>query len=297
MIFLHVRKTCLFFIFVILVIMADSPAVLSADLADDSHVEVELVSEVDAIRLGHPFWLAVRLYMEEGWQIYWKNPGDSGLATAVQWDLPRGFKSGDLHWPFPMRMDYPELTSYGYEGEVMLMARIVPPDGSNILDGDPIQTMKARVTWLSCGKGLCIPGKARIMINLPVSTEDKVSINVTEAAAFDEARGLWPFQGSGWSIVPYDDGPFYKLVITPSEEWAGALTQLDFFPERNDLVEHIAPQRLKVTRRGYELLISKSFVTDELATHLKGVLVSENGWGEGQRKALFIDEDIIYESQ
>ena len=42
------------------------------------HVNVELIQEDEAIQPGRPFWVAIHLAIEEGWHIYWKNPGDAG---------------------------------------------------------------------------------------------------------------------------------------------------------------------------------------------------------------------------
>ena len=33
------------------------------------------------------------------WHTYWKNSGDSGLPTELQWTLPPGVMAGDIAWP------------------------------------------------------------------------------------------------------------------------------------------------------------------------------------------------------
>ncbi|HET6522033.1 MAG TPA: protein-disulfide reductase DsbD domain-containing protein, partial [Geminicoccaceae bacterium] len=62
-------------------------------------VEARLVSEVEAVRPGAPFWVALRLRMAEGWHTYWRNPGDSGLPTTIEWTLPEGFEASEIVWP------------------------------------------------------------------------------------------------------------------------------------------------------------------------------------------------------
>src|SRR5690349_11855167 len=64
---------------------------LRAETIKAAHVDAELVSEVESIQPGQPFWVALRLKMEEHWHTYWQNPGDSGLATKITWNLPEGF--------------------------------------------------------------------------------------------------------------------------------------------------------------------------------------------------------------
>jgi DsbC/DsbD-like thiol-disulfide interchange protein len=54
-------------------------------------VKVQLIAENDAIKPGVPFTVALRQEITPGWHTYWTNPGDSGLATNITWDLPEGF--------------------------------------------------------------------------------------------------------------------------------------------------------------------------------------------------------------
>ena len=74
-------------------------APMAADL-----VQGVLVAEPRAVRGGEPFTVAVRLRMAEHWHTYWRNPGDSGLATEIAWTLPPGFSAGPIQWPAPQRL-------------------------------------------------------------------------------------------------------------------------------------------------------------------------------------------------
>jgi hypothetical protein len=85
------------------------------------HVEAELVSAVRSIEPGKPFTVALRLKHDEHWHTYWKNPGDSGMATAIQWSLPAGFAAGPIEWPTPRRIPIPPLANFGYDGEIYLL--------------------------------------------------------------------------------------------------------------------------------------------------------------------------------
>lgn len=52
------------------------------------HVQAALVVEDLRARAGGTSWVGVRLTMAPGWHTYWKNPGDSGMATRIRWALP-----------------------------------------------------------------------------------------------------------------------------------------------------------------------------------------------------------------
>ena len=125
-----------------------------ADPVETDYVTAELISENETIRGGESFWVALRLEMKEHWHTYWKNPGDSGLATTIEWDLPDGFSAGPIVWPTPQKIELPPFMTYGYEGEIFLLARMNAPgvlnEGEEIIwphrNRDPsCRTM--RVKW------------------------------------------------------------------------------------------------------------------------------------------------------
>jgi thiol:disulfide interchange protein DsbD len=124
------------------------------------HSSVQIISE--GPKTG-TFWNAIELNAEEGWHSYWKNPGDTGLATKVQWELPRGFEVEDILWPVPERIETPPLTSYGYHGRVILPVRF--------RTSLPIQphvalNFRAKVSWLIC-KEVCLPASETVTWSWP----------------------------------------------------------------------------------------------------------------------------------
>ncbi|MFH1067498.1 MAG: protein-disulfide reductase DsbD domain-containing protein [bacterium] len=146
-------------------------------------VQAELVSENAVIQTGQPFWVALHLKMEDGWHTYWKNPGDTGIPTSIQWNLPQGFRAAPLLWPRPQRFDTPPLVSYGYEKEVLLLAEITPP---NDLKPDAPVLLQAKASWLVCEKEACIPGGAELKLELPTAAAPQW--NETWKPRFDAAR-------------------------------------------------------------------------------------------------------------
>src|ERR1700722_2967366 len=83
------------------------------------NVAASFVSSRDAARPGESFDAGLRLKMKPGWHVYWKNPGDSGLAPKLDWSLPAGWSADAFEWPAPRRLEAPPLTSFGYEDEVV----------------------------------------------------------------------------------------------------------------------------------------------------------------------------------
>ncbi len=85
-------------------VFAIGPLIGRAETTTPHHVEAELISEVLSVKPGESFWTALRLRMEPGWHTYWQNPGDAGLPTTIEWELPAGFSAGPLLWSFPEKI-------------------------------------------------------------------------------------------------------------------------------------------------------------------------------------------------
>lgn len=128
-------------------------------------VKAELKSD---LRPGAPapapaqsFLVGVHLQIEPSWHIYWKYPGDAGMATSVKWKLPEGFTVSDLMWPVPIAFEQPgQIQGMGYEDEVVLLARVTPPAGWS-----GVATIGAQVSWLCC-ETTCVPGKASLQLEV-----------------------------------------------------------------------------------------------------------------------------------
>ena len=150
-------------------------------------VQAGLVSEQTSIQPATPFWVALSLRMAPDWHVYWKNPGDAGLPTTLDWSLPPGFSVGPLQWPIPERIESQGLLSYGYSAQVLLLARITPPAG--LRNGQEV-TLKARASWLAC-RVECTPGSAQLTLSMPVRSEAPTP-DATMVDAFSAARALLP---------------------------------------------------------------------------------------------------------
>lgn len=167
---------------------------LAAALTGERHsVSARLLAEVSALAAGHPFWVGIEITMAPGWHTYWRNGGDAGLPTTVAWDLPAGFTAGELHWPLPKRVDDETgLVTFDYSEKVMLLSEITPPGE---LPGElGSVTLRAHVEWLQC-KDACIPGEARVSLDLPVAATPEPAPEETRAA-FAATRELIPTPAS-----------------------------------------------------------------------------------------------------
>ena len=59
----------------------------SSGWVQSTHLKAELVSEYRQLQPGQTVTLALHTEHEPHWHTYWINPGDSGLATSIDWQL------------------------------------------------------------------------------------------------------------------------------------------------------------------------------------------------------------------
>ena len=82
----------------------DATAMAAPPLASDL-VRATLHAEDATVAPGQTLWTDLHLTITPGWHIYWKNPGDSGLPTEIDWSLPPGFSAGAIVYNDPNRIN------------------------------------------------------------------------------------------------------------------------------------------------------------------------------------------------
>lgn len=253
-----------------------APAAM-AELPGNRLVKAALIAEPEGIRGGEPFWVGVRLRMAEHWHIYWRNPGDSGLATEIAWTLPPGYSAGPIVWPVPAQIPVAHLVNYGYEGEVLLLTQITPPAR---VTGDV--ALQADVNWLVCQKE-CVPGEARLDTTLPAGDGRR---NPETAAAFDAARLQLP-QPSPWQVRLEPNAEGYVLHVAAAGLRGDTIRNAVFLPDSETLIEHAASQPLTVDRDGLSLRLKRStYAAAEPPARSAGLLIlTEDTGGTQQRQA------------
>jgi len=257
-------------------------------LKTGGHVRVSLLSEVKSIQPGTPFWVAVRLEMQPHWHTYWKNAGESGTPTEINWELPAGFQPGPIVWPAPQKIAIPPVVSYGFEEEALLLTSITPP--SVFRDSHPV-SIKAHVDWLEC-ESVCIPGHADIALTLPL-TITPPEPNLEWQEKFSAARFAWPLDSSDWTVHAYKTAKGFQLAVSNPKEPSDKPSQLTFFAEDPTVIDYGADQNLRQIGGATTLDLFKSDASTSTVTRLRGVLFTPGGWrGPGSEKALAIDAPI-----
>src|SRR5882672_1018590 len=239
------------------------------------NVKARLVSEASAIAPGQSIWVALELNIRDGWHTYWRNPGDSGQATTLKWQLPPGFTAGDIVWTAPHRFEIPPLMNYGYAKHAVHLVQITAP--KDLKAGTPV-TLSAKAGWLVCSD-VCIPEDADLQLKLPASAEPG-AMDPTDAALFTAARGELPSAQLAATTARIAGG---RLIVTLGKEWGATLTQiksLEFFPYEEGGIEYAAPQTLTRAKGSLELAM-KLGDRPPKAGPIRGVLLATEQSGNG----------------
>ena len=260
------------------------PPAGQAQVVRTDYMDTEFIAEMNSIQPGQPFWVALRMKMDEHWHTYWRNPGDSGLPTEIEWTLPEGFKAGEIQWPYPQKIVLEMLATYGHEGEIFLMTEITPPTTLSINQQIDIH---AYATWLVCDE-ICLPGESNYTITLPVKNESSEA-DKKWTDAFAEAREKLPVSIDEWKIAFSLTDSTVLLHATPPVWFTGSLSEVAFYPFEESLIDYVSPQQLHHTAEGYLLTMERSIYMPSSPKKVEGVLMSGDGWrGEGSEKAMVI---------
>lgn len=246
------------------------------------HVEAELISENSSIVPGEPFWVALKLRMDNDWHINWSNPGDFGLAPTIAWQLPEGFKAGEIEWPIPERLIFSPFVGYGYEGEKILPVKISPPN--SVMPGTEI-SIEAAADWVVCGE-VCIPGGAKLSLELNV-TKSRPLPDINWAPLFESFREAAPQVDSSYRVSSELTEKALFISVAENSSNKMQIDSLVFFPKFNGLIKNAASQKLSKDKSGYVLEIERDPLGVTPPERIKGILVLRKNNGSKTIKTSF----------
>ena len=203
------------------------------NVVTSERVRAELmVHAPDGLEPGKAIWVGLQLVHQPKWHSYWKNSGDSGLPTQLQWTLPAGVVAGDIAWPVPSKIPFGTLTNYGYGDTVLLPVplTITPDFKPSLLTGD--MEVKLKAQWLVCYK-VCIPEEGEFTLNVPQKSSTAIN-----GQAFEASLAAQPKMLQGESVVTAKATSLNVRVSGLPESLRGKT--LELFPETGEVIDNSA---------------------------------------------------------
>jgi thiol:disulfide interchange protein DsbD len=232
------------------------------------HVQADLLSEPVVVQPGRNLLLGIRMRMEPGWHVYWRNPGDAGFSLSLNWGKMVGVRLDSLLWPVPDTIAVTPLMTYGYQDSVVLLLPAHVDSGSTAVH------LRAHAKWLECHE-VCVPGQADLGLDLPIGAP--VGLDTT-SGLFASARAALPGIPPGWSVrASFSDSDLILVGRGPGS----APTSLRFFPSRQGFADNAPAQVLDRTPDGFRLRVRRDPIQRLVPDSVRGVLSRPDGWGGG----------------
>jgi thiol:disulfide interchange protein/DsbC/DsbD-like thiol-disulfide interchange protein len=261
---------------------------VEADPVSTENAEVELISEQQTVQPGEIFWIGVRMDLREGWHVYWRNPGDSGMPLMLEWLKPDGFEVGEIQWPYPEWIEVSGLTSYGYHGEKLFMMEVTAPD--HLAEGEKF-TLVAEADWLICEK-ICIPEYADLELTLTATLSD-VTYEERWASMFAETRQQLPVKLDYWDATASYEESTVTLELTTDVFEIPDYQEVIYFAKEEGEIENGEDQPFVIDGNTLSMQLKKSTYKTGDIDRLWGLLYNPDGWDdEGRIKAMIVDVAI-----
>ena len=200
-------------------------------------VRAELLAHApEGVAAGKPVWLGLQLTHKPEWHTYWKNSGDSGLPTQLEWTLPPGVLAGDIQWPVPVKIPIGSLANYGYEGTVLLPVPLeIAPDFKPSMLAQELD-VRLKASWLVCRKE-CIPEEGEFAIKLPIRGSTGLNAQAFEAAFAAQPKPVLTTPGK---LIPDSTAEIADGALNVRVQGLPASVRgrkLEFFPETPEVIQ------------------------------------------------------------
>ena len=196
-------------------------------------VRAELLAHApDGVAPGRTVWVGLQLAHQPEWHTYWKNSGDSGLPTQLQWTLPPGVQAGEIAWPLPKKIPIGTLANYGYEGTVLLPVPLtITPEFKPSLVGAALD-IQLKASWLVCRKE-CIPEDGSFALRIPAAGSTALHGGAFEASFQAQPQPL----ATAAQAAIEGDALRFSVAGLPA---ALRGQPLEFYPETGEVIQTAA---------------------------------------------------------
>lgn len=206
-----------------------------------------MLFEKESIAPSDSFWLALRIELQSNWHTYWKNSGEAGCATSIEWHLPKELEVVEVKWPTPKRFIEESTVAFGYDESFVILVKL---QAKQAISEKKVQ---ATLRWVACNHGNCIPGESFVERALPIS--DSPVYSQENRSLFSSARGSLP--STDWRVLANNKTGCIDLKIYRPEGVEEIYDSATFIPVESELFSLREDLTLISDEEGYRVNLSK----------------------------------------
>jgi DsbC/DsbD-like thiol-disulfide interchange protein/cytochrome c biogenesis protein CcdA len=215
-----------------------------AHAAPDTRPDTQVSLLADATRVASDgtVALALRMVPRKGWHLYWKNYGDTGAETKIDFSgWPTKTIISPWQYPTPARLPFGELMNFGYKKPITLLTTATLPKKT----GTAQLSITAKISWLACTEEVCVPEDKTVVLAVPLAPGSVSS--TTPGAALSNVKAIFAEGAKEVPRTPAWPAQFHVAagqfqITIPTDIDLAATSAVEFFPNTAPLVLHVAPQ-------------------------------------------------------
>lgn len=221
----------------------------------------EIISQVTSISAGDRFYVALQLKHEHHAHSYFSNPGASGDAPKIAWQLPDGFSASETLFTFPEVIKFVSYgnptTIYGYSDSATFLFEITAPQN---LPSEGQVTIAGDASWLVCDDKNCVPLDHEFSFTVTAGSQ-KV-IDADQATYFQQALEKLPAPSGNWKTSVTEEDEVITLTLT-APEGINPQEPIYFF-STDAQVDSQADQNIEINGQDITLQIFRNVGNEEL---------------------------------
>jgi thiol:disulfide interchange protein DsbD len=237
---------------------------LPAQSTSNAHAEIVrnnfMAGKDSSIQLG------LLIHLEEGWHIYWKNSGDSGIPTTADWTVQQNIELIQRQWPIPKAFEFDGLVSYGYENKVLFIVELKIPPPTSETDIN----FSVKLESLIC-KDVCIPFDTLITYQIDLSENYTAVPDIADL--FSKTVKYTPIKIDHAGLKAKINSEKVYLQIDKSLHGYLQDESIYFLSYENGLFLNSLKQQTNITNGSVELIIEQDQFRTKEPEELYGLLI------------------------
>lgn len=215
--------------------------------------------------------------LEDGWHIYWRNSGDSGMPTSFEFDFSDGIKVTEIQWPVPKIFEFEGYASYGYEDKVLFPFKLILSKENY----DKPFLINVKLKSLIC-KDVCKPYNDELKKEIDLNQSIVSSSDINEI--FKQTFENLPEENKIFSISAKDFSDKILLTLNSDRINFSKLSNVHFIPYENGIFKNSLNQKFTWNKNSIELSVEYDQFRTKTPESIEGLLILNILTEEGMRQ-------------